>query len=255
MNSYEFATIMNTLIEPTTETSMANLFKNALIIELNIGCPSGSKSINNAAQKIRQYFVLVTGKWGGNSGIIDAAYLDPIKSKLDELIIAFNTEVANSIKDFFGEDEERMAYRNKFYVSYEVRPVEKPGFHSESMSADRIAHVNMIISESLTNNLRSLELSLINRVRDKLIHFVDRLMNPDSKIHNSIKVNILETITECRKLNVNQNPVLTELFELVGLKINTVDIGVVRVNDARRDEAILMGASSLERIKEVMETY
>jgi len=245
---------MTTTLEPATEISMSNLFKNALIIELNIGCPSGSKAMNNAAQKIRQYFALATGKWGNSSsGIIDAAHLEEIKEKLDSLIISFNTEAANSINDFLGENWAE--YRNKFYANYQVRPVERPEFKSDSMSIDRINHVNSIIQENLVNNLRNLEISLINRVRDKVCHFVDRLMNPDAKIHTSIKTNINETIEECRKLNVNGNMTFSELLDLIELKINSVDINMVRTNEARRDEALLMGASSIEKIKEVLETY
>lgn len=231
-----------------------------------------SKKVQNAEQKLRSEFYKMTAPWSreGEGVCKITKYLD-IKSKLEELsreyysavddLVANYDNIVNADKLKLGnmfnaaDYPSAQGFKSRFYVKIDVKPIEKSDFRSGVLDDNEINSINNQIEERLAKSMADAQRDNLNRIKEKLSHLFDRVVDTNAKFHSSCISNAIEEIQTAKDLNVNDMPELDKLFDDLTNTLSKYDADSVRANSNVRIEVAENTKDALDRINETMKCF
>lgn len=231
-----------------------------------------SKNVQNAEQKLRALFYKLTSPWTRDGeGIVKITnYLD-VKSKLEELsreYYAAVDELVSNYDNIVKDDKVKLgtmfnasdypsaeSFRSYFYTKIEVKPIEKTDFRSGVLNEAEVEAINNQIEERIKVSIANAQQDNLRRVKEKLSHLFDRLVETDGKFHQSTIKNSLDAIKDAQDLNINDDDGLNKMFEELTNSLSQYNADTIRDNTNIRIAAAETTKEALERINSAMEAF
>lgn len=230
------------------------------------------KAVQNLEQKIRTKFYKLTAAWNKDGERI-IKITDYLKAKLEleEMAREYYSAVDNLVGDYDNLVESdkvklgsmfnpsdypsKSTFRSRFYVEIVVKPIEKTDFRSGVLSNEEVSEINNAIEVRLNNAVRDAQRDNINRVKEKLNHLFDRLVDSEGKFHSSSIENLQGAISEAQALNISDDDGLNTLFDSLKDKFSKYNADTIRANSDVRMEVMTETQKSLSEINEVMKSF
>lgn len=231
-----------------------------------------SKKVQNAEQKIRAKFYELTAPWNKEGERITKIenYLKT-KLELEELsreYYAAVDELVNNYTDLIEDDKIKLGgmfnindypskenFKSRFYVDISVKQLEKTDFRANILSNEEVEEINNQIEKRLESALKAAQVDNINKIREKLNHLLERIVDVDGKFHNSSIINVLDAISSAQNLNINDDTGLNNILEELKVKFSKFSADTIRANGNERINVAEETTKALDIINETMKCF
>jgi hypothetical protein len=190
------------------------------------------EALRTLAGQIRQYFYKVTLPWSDEGfRLLPANFYFDLMARMREFEASFDAavdgflrvypeyieQVKPELNGLFREEDypspEKL--RTKFGVKLEVLPIPTGSDFRVEMSAEEQARVAREIDANVRQSLMRGTEDLWRRLREVVAHMVERLNEPESRIHGSLVTNILDLVELLPRLNANGDADLNRFAEQI----------------------------------------
>lgn len=223
-------------------------------------------AVINLQQKLRKFLADNSLPWDDNGWrLIKATDFITLKQKIDDMTAEFNKAVKNfidnydSIKledlNFLGTSYNKDDYpsvgelSSKFEVRMGYDKVSDSDFRNFGYDAKIIEEMEKSQLAEFEQRLNSGKVEILNRVREEIAHFIERL-NKGSFKKNTID-NIHESLANLRNLNITEDSTIDQLADLIS-NIMPTDAEEVRDSEQKQTEAKEVCKTSIEAIDELI---
>ena len=175
--------------------------------------------LRTLAGQIRQYFYKITLPWSDEGfRLLPANFYFDLMARMREFEASFDQgvegflrvypeyieQVKPELNGLFREEDYPVAdkLRTKFGVKLEVLPIPSGADFRVQMSAEEQARVSREIDLSVRQSLVRGTEDLWRRLREVVLHMVDRLNEPESRFHGTLVTNVLDLVEILPRLNV-----------------------------------------------------
>ena len=207
--------------------------------------------LRRLAAQIRQSFYKITLPWSDEGYRLLPAhfYFDwtqqmrefetIFERKVEDFLALYPSyieQVRPELNGLFREEDYPSAekLRTKFGVKLEVLPIPSGEDFRVTMSAEEQAHVAKEIDTNVRQSLVRGTADLWKRLQDVVSHMVDRLNEPESRLHSSLVTNVLDLVTLLPQLNVGEDPELDRFAEEIRNKLCGFTARDLKTNEVLR---------------------
>ena len=176
--------------------------------------------LRTLAGKIRQYFYKITLPWSDEGfRLLPSNFYFDLMKHMREFEASFEQgvesflaiypqyveQVRPELNGLFREEDYPSAerLREKFGIRLEILPIPSGGDFRVEMSAAEQARVSREIDANVRQSLSRGTEDLWKRLRDVVSHMVERLNEPESRLHASLVTNVLDLVDILPCLNVS----------------------------------------------------
>jgi len=209
------------------------------------------EELRTLAGQIRQYFYKVTLPWSDEGfRLLPANFYFDLMARMREFEASFDQAVDSFLRVYpeyieqvrpelnglFREEDypspEKL--RTKFGVKLEVLPIPMGADFRVEMSAEEQARVAREIDANVRESLMRGTEDLWKRLREVVAHMVERLNEPESRIHGSLVTNVLDLVDLLPRLNVNGDADLNRFAEQIRQRLCNHSAGELKKHDLLR---------------------
>jgi len=209
------------------------------------------EELRSLAGQIRQYFYKVTLPWSDEGfRLLPANFYFDLMARMREFEASFDQAVDSFLRVYpeyieqvrpelnglFREEDypspEKL--RTKFGVKLEVLPIPMGADFRVEMSAEEQARVAREIDANVRESLMRGTEDLWKRLREVVAHMVERLNEPESRIHGSLVTNVLDLVDLLPRLNVNGDADLNRFAEQIRQRLCNHSAGELKKHDLLR---------------------
>ena len=209
------------------------------------------EELRTLAGQIRQYFYKVTLPWSDEGfRLLPANFYFDLMARMREFEASFDQAVDSFLRVYpeyieqvrpelnglFREEDypspEKL--RTKFGVKLEVLPIPTGADFRVEMSAEEQARVAREIDANVRESLMRGTEDLWKRLREVVAHMVERLNEPESRIHGSLVTNVLDLVDLLPRLNVNGDADLNRFAEQIRQRLCNHSAGELKKHDLLR---------------------
>ena len=209
------------------------------------------EELRTLAGQIRQYFYKVTLPWSDEGfRLLPANFYFDLMARMREFEASFDQAVDSFLRVYpeyieqvrpelnglFREEDypspEKL--RTKFGVKLEVLPIPMGADFRVEMSAEEQARVAREIDANVRESLMRGTEDLWKRLREVVAHMVERLNEPESRIHGSLVTNVLDLVDLLPRLNVNGDADINRFAEQIRQRLCNHSAGELKKHDLLR---------------------
>lgn len=190
------------------------------------------EELRTLAGQVRQYFYKVTLPWSDEGfRLLPANFYFELMARMREFEASFDAgvdaflgvypqyieQVRPELNGLFREEDypSQEKLRGKFGVKLEVLPIPTGADFRVQMSTEEQTRVSREIDEHVRESLMRGTEDLWKRLREVVVHMVDRLNEPESRFHSSLVTNVLELVEILPGLNVGGDADLDRFAEQI----------------------------------------
>jgi len=227
------------------------------------------EELRTLAGQIRQYFYKVTLPWSDEGfRLLPANFYFDLMARMREFEASFDLaadaflrvypeyieQVRPELNGLFREEDypsqERL--RAKFGVKLEVLPIPTGADFRVQMSAEEQARVSREIDANVRESIMRGTEDLWKRLREVVVHMVDRLNEPESRFHSSMVTNVFELVEILPRLNVGGDADLDRFAEQIRQRLCNYSAQELKKHDLLRVTTAAEAANIVAEMDGVM---
>ena len=162
-------------------------------------------------------------------------------------------EARQRLNGMFDEEDypDVNALETKFDIKNMILPVPEADDFRVSLNDDEVDSIKESLEKQVMNSTESAMKDLWQRLFKVVSHLAERLSDPDNKFKNSLVENISALCDLLPKLNITNDPKLTEAVDEIQQKLTINDSQTLRTDEAVRSKT----AAEAQKIMNKMRQY
>lgn len=227
------------------------------------------EDLRSLAGQIRQHFYRVTLPWSDEGlRLLPSHFLFELKAKMREFEREFNDgiesfllvypeyirEARSELGGLFREEDYPTAekLRDKFSVNLDILPFPAGEDFRVEMSAEEQTRMAREIDSNAKEKLAKGTEELWKRLRQVVVHMVERLNEPESRFHTTLVTNIEELVSILPALNVDQDPDLDRFASQIRDRLCAHSAKELKKDDQLRSDTASQAAEIVAEIDSVL---
>lgn len=229
------------------------------------------EAIRTLACQIRAYFYKITLPWSDEGyRILPANLYFELAQKMAEFEQAFHTAVNGFLAEypsyieqvrpalnrlFRPEDYPSAAkIREKFELRLEILPIPSGDDFRVALSEEQRSRISRDIDRRVREGLDGATQDLWLRLRNVVEHMVERLNEPQGRLHASVVDNIAELVEVLPHLNIAQDPNLNAFLDEIKTRLCAASAKELKQNELLRTATAQQAADIVSRVSAFLES-